>query len=294
MGAKTFLRVIGVALILGNLVAIGRYDLAPLSAGLMTFGVAAAIEIAARMMKTPEDAGSRSLLGLSGAAALTLAGLYVPPDNADRQSNIIARRVFVCPVGYVAHPVDPDKCVVPLVVAQPVEIVDPFKEASTQPPPVATPLIDATTGRPFIPAPGEIERVNAAIRADYEHRQAMLESIRQSRRDEEPAYTWQQRDRYAEQAPPTYAAPVYPRTYTDADEGSQPSHVYSATPQDPPQDPPRIRAIDNGYGTTFRDQNGVRYRAEAIPGTSDVRLNDAKGQQVAKCVDAGFGNLRCR
>ncbi len=115
MGAKAWLRGIGVALILGNLVAAGRYDLPPLAIGLMTFGVAIAIELAARMVKGPEEAGTWPLIGLAAAAALTVAGLYVPPDNSKADQNIIARRVFACPIGYVAHPVDPAQCVVPLV-----------------------------------------------------------------------------------------------------------------------------------------------------------------------------------
>lgn len=118
MKRSTVIRLLGALLLVFNLWAIGRYDLPTLSAGLMTIGAVAAVELCLRIGKHEHDAGAFAAFGLVAALALTVAGLYVPPDNSDNRSAVIERRVFVCPMGYEPHAAQATQCALPWVNAR--------------------------------------------------------------------------------------------------------------------------------------------------------------------------------
>lgn len=120
MSAKAKLRCIGIAILLVNLWAIGRFDLGTISAGLLTLGFAVAFELWVVRDAGGADAKASDhvLKALMLAAACGVgAFLFAGTGKSGHVEPIVDRRPLLgCPGGYVDHPYDPSKCVLPGVI----------------------------------------------------------------------------------------------------------------------------------------------------------------------------------
>lgn len=121
MSTKAKLRAIGVLILLGNLWAIGRFDLGDMPTLLLTFGFAVAFELwivrAADAEQADAKAEGHALKVLALAAACVFGVFLSAGAGADgRPEPIVDRRMILgCPSGYVDHPYDPKKCVLPIM-----------------------------------------------------------------------------------------------------------------------------------------------------------------------------------
>lgn len=118
---KSLLRVIGAFVLVFNLALIGRYGLSTVDTLFLTFGFAIGYEwlIVGKLSKPDATQAQKAVAALFALAFVSAAVMAIqsgPPGASPAQAEpIVDRGTFGCPTGYVDHPADPSKCVLPVV-----------------------------------------------------------------------------------------------------------------------------------------------------------------------------------
>lgn len=121
MSTRAKLRGIGFLILLVNLWAIGRFDLGDVPTLLLTFGFAIAYEFGVVRGVPIEKIDARvedeipKVLALAAVCGIVVFASGGKTSSSPTEPIVERRPLMGCPSGYVDHPYDTEKCVLPAV-----------------------------------------------------------------------------------------------------------------------------------------------------------------------------------